>query len=34
MHRCAGILGNEIDAEPSDDGASVVSVQTNEGEAK
>src|SRR6266536_3230474 len=33
MHRDAGILSNEIDAQPSDNGASVVSVQTVKGEA-
>ena len=32
-HRCAGILSNEIDAEPSDNRASVVLVQTIKGEA-
>ena len=31
--RDAGILSNEIDAQPSDNGASVVSVQTVKGEA-
>lgn len=32
-HRGAGIRGNEIDAQPSDNGVGVVFVQTVEGEA-
>ncbi len=32
-HRGAGILGNEINAQPSDDGVGVVFVQTVKGEA-
>ena len=33
VHRCARILSNEIDAEPSDNGVGVVFVQTIKGEA-
>ena len=33
VHRGAGILGNEINAQPSDDGFGVVFVQTVKGEA-
>jgi len=32
-YRSAGIIRNEIDAQPSDDGASVVFIQTVKGEA-
>ena len=32
-YRGAGILGNEIDAQPSDDGTRVVGIQTVKGEA-